>query len=66
MAKETQDRSGTDRRDFLKLASLGTVAGGAALVLGEDAEAATAAADVPGAGYRETAHVRAYYDLARF
>ncbi len=66
MAKETQDRTGTDRRDFLKLASLGTVAGSAALVLGDTAEAASPVADAPGAGYRETAHVRTYYDLARF
>jgi hypothetical protein len=66
MANDTQDRTGRDRRDFLKLASLGTVAGSAALVLGEAAEAATTAAEAAGAGYRETAHVRTYYDLARF
>ena len=66
MANDTQDRTGRDRRDFLKLASLGTVAGSAALVLGEAAEAATPSAEAPGAGYRETAHVRTYYDLARF
>jgi len=54
----------TDRRDFLRLAGLGTVAGGAALVSGGAADAAEARPD--GAGYRDTAHIRAYYDTARF
>ena len=54
------------RRDFLKIASVGAVSGAAAAALGrpETAEAAT-----PGdgaAGYRETAHVKQAYDLARF
>ena len=54
----------TDRRDFLKLAGLGTVAGGAALVSGtESSEAAVSEND---AGYRETEHVKTYYETARF
>jgi hypothetical protein len=64
MAKDKKD-AGTDRRGFLKLASLGSLAGGAALVAGkpEKAEAATAE---KGAGYRETDHVKAFYKSARF
>ena len=57
-------REGTDRRDFLKLAGLGSVAGGAALVAGKDAAAADV--DTSGRGYRETDHVRKYYELAKF
>lgn len=52
------------RRDFLKLTSLGTVLGGAGLVAGGSAEAADAATD--GGGYRETKHIKTYYELARF
>lgn len=62
---KTETDIGTDRRSFLKLAGLGTVAGGAALVSGgKSAEAAESAKSET--GYRETDHVKAYYDLARF
>lgn len=51
------------RRDFLKLSALGAAAAGAAMA----ARPETAEADEPaGAGYRETAHVRTYYETARF
>lgn len=57
--------AGTGRRDFLKLAGLGTLAGGAAIATtGNTAEAAETG--VEGAGYQETDHVRTYYKLARF
>lgn len=56
----------TDRRGFLRLASLGTVAGGAALVTGATAETAQAATPERGQGYRETEHVKTYYASARF
>ena len=52
------------RRDFFKYAGAGAVAGGAALLT--DADRASAAELQPGAdGYRETDHVRRYYDSAR-
>ena len=62
-----RDKDGTaNRRDFLKLAGLGTVAGGAALVSGvKPAEAAGLRAD-GSQGYRETEHVKTYYKLAKF
>lgn len=55
------------RRDFLKLAGLGTVAGAAAAKAGAPRPAeATVAADGKVPGYRETEHVKKYYSLARF
>jgi len=62
--KPDPDRAKTDRRGFLKLAGLGSVVGGAALVAGTSANAAQPAK--AGRGYRETKHVRTYYDTARF
>ena len=62
---ERDNRAVADRRGFLKLAGLGTVAGGAALVASETVEADEAKT---GAGklYRETEHVKTFYDTARF
>ncbi len=57
----------TSRRDFLKAAGVtGAAAGVAAVALsGKSAEAASP--DVgKSAGYRETEHVKTYYELARF
>lgn len=53
------------RRDFLKLAGLGTLSGAAAAAVGATPAAAK---DEPGArvGYRVTAHVEKVYELARF
>ncbi|ESR24582.1 twin-arginine translocation signal domain-containing protein [Lutibaculum baratangense] len=60
-----EKRSDGGRRDFLKLATLGTAAGAVIAASGdavaEDARDAAAAAD-----YRETEHVRTFYRLARF
>ncbi len=65
MTKERGEQSAADRRDFLKLATVGTVLGGAAIVTGGKVEAA-APATPEGGGYRETDHVKTYYKLARF
>lgn len=57
------------RRDFFRKAGFGVGAAGAAAVgLGTgEAEAAEAtSAGSNAAGYRESAHVRKYYELARF
>ena len=53
-----------DRRSFLKLAGTGAVAGGAALITGGTA-AEAGEAKPSGALYRETDHIRRYYELAR-
>jgi nitrous oxide reductase len=67
--EQTKPRGG--RRDFLRLAGLGGVAAGAAALAGGAPEAAAAEAGAAGprrggTGYRETEHVRRYYELARF
>jgi len=62
--KPEKGRAETDRRGFLRLAGLGSVVGGAALVAGTSTEAAETTE--AGQGYRETKHVRTYYDTARF
>ncbi len=56
--------SNAKRRDFLKLAGLAPVAGAALLVSGAPAKAEQPAPE-PG-GYRETEHIRKYYETARF
>lgn len=64
MPDATSPKAAPDRRAFLRLAGLGTVATGAALVTGEAADAAPV--EPAGSGYRETDHVRAVYAAARF
>jgi len=56
------------RRDFFRKAGLGAGAVGAAAVglSAEQGKAETAKPASNGAGYRETAHVKKYYQLARF
>ncbi len=54
------------RRDFLKFASVGAASGAAAAALGTSAPAEAAVPSETAAGYRETAHVKQAYDLARF
>lgn len=54
------------RRDFLKAAGLGGVAGAAVVASGSGmASAAEPEASKTG-GYRETTHVKRYYELAKF
>ena len=65
MGINREDKSATDRRDFLKLASLGTVMTGATIVAGSNAQASELE-EPKGSGYRETSHVKTYYDLAKF
>ncbi len=64
--KQKCDRAVADRRSFLKLAGAGAVAGGVALVSGEKPAEASTAANETDRLYRETDHVRTYYELARF
>ena len=62
-----QDGTAAPRRQFLKLASLGAVAGTVAAAVGESStEAAAAAPEAAGQGYRETPYVKRVYELARF
>ena len=54
------------RRDLLKFAGLGGVAGAAAIATSAGKAEAASIKDVKSSGYRETEHVRTYYDLAKF
>lgn len=59
----------TDRRDFLKFASVGAAAGAAVAVAGAGGEAVAATAapqDEAGKGYRLTDHVKAAYRTAGY
>jgi len=58
--------SGSDRRDFLKLAGLGTLTGGAVLLAKGQAQAAVGDEDQKDDLYRETEHVKTFYELAKF
>lgn len=62
---DRKEKGTADRRSFLKLAGIGTLTGGAAMVIGEaPVEASEIAPD--GKSYRETEHVKAFYASARF
>ena len=65
MESKKKEVAPEDRRDFLKRSAVSVAAAGAVAVAGK---AATAAEPVvpSGAGYRETDHVKAFYNSARF
>ncbi len=66
MKRETEGTPVADRRSVLKLAGAGVVTGGAALVAGAGVvEAATAEPPAEGQIYRETEHVKRFYELAK-
>jgi hypothetical protein len=66
MEREQQAKP-AGRRNFLKLASVGAVAGTVAAAAGGARREAEAAEPEAGAkGYRETDHIRKFYELARF
>jgi hypothetical protein len=65
MEREQQGKP-EGRRNFLKLASVGAVAGTLAAASGRQREAEAAEPEARAKGYRETDHVRKFYELARF
>ncbi len=64
--KKDHAHAETDRRSFLKLAGAGVVGTGAAAAAPVPAVAAEAPEPAAKDGYRETEHVRRYYELAKF
>ncbi len=62
--KETT--SAIDRRGFLRTVGVGAGAAGVAAVVGGSAAPTAQAAAPASSGYRETEHVRRFYQLARF
>ena len=64
--KTRKEKQQVARRDLLKIAGLGGVAGAAAVVTSADKAEAATTVDVKNSGYSESEHVRTYYDLAKF
>ena len=64
METKKQDVGQTGRRDFLKLSALGAAAAGTVITAGS--ATADEAKTVSGSGYRETEHVKTFYETARF
>ena len=64
--KTRKENQQVARRDLLKIAGLGGVAGAAAVATSAGKAEAAAKLDTKSSGYRETEHVRTYYDLAKF
>lgn len=62
---KSKDKEAPARREFLKLAGLGTGAAVAAGLSSGVARAAAPEVEKTEAGYRETDHVRRYYELAK-
>lgn len=64
---ERPKKDKADRRDFLKMASVGTIAAGATVLSsGDKLQAAEPEMDENKTGYQETEHVKAFYNSARF
>ena len=65
--KKSEDQA-LARRDFFKKAGLGIGAAGAAAVtmVAGEGEAAEVSSSANSSGYQETAHVKTFYELARF
>ena len=64
METKKQDVGQTGRRDFLKLSALGAAAAGTVIASGS--ATADEVKSVSGSGYRETEHVKTFYETARF
>ena len=62
--KQTKTEAVADRRSFLKLAGAGAATGAAVLLSGEK-KAQAGEAKAKESLYRETDHIRRYYELAR-
>jgi DMSO/TMAO reductase YedYZ molybdopterin-dependent catalytic subunit len=60
------ERPAAKRRTFLKLLGLGGAAGAAALASGGTATGEASELEQRETGYRETAHVRKFYETAKF
>jgi hypothetical protein len=67
MSEQKKTPTSPTRREFFKTAGLGAAAGVAAGLVSEPAPAKAATDAQPtGQGYRETDHVKRYYELSKF
>ncbi len=65
--KKTKTKANVTRRDFMTKAGYSaTIAGAATLATATGASASVEDRDRKSSGYRETDHIRTYYDLAKF
>jgi hypothetical protein len=64
--KEEKTKAAVKRRDFLKQAGLVVGTAGAAAAVTRPTEALASEAETKTGGYRETEHIKTYYELARF
>lgn len=62
----SETKKSLPRRDFLKAAGLAGGAGVAAVALTAKSSQAAAPAGQKESGYRETEHIRKYYESARY
>lgn len=62
---DKKDNAELPRRDFLKVAGVASVAAALAVVPKKEAEAASPEPQ-SSAGYRETEHIRTYYETTKF
>ena len=65
MEKKIREEAVADRRGFLKGSAVSVAAAGVAVVAGKSA-VANQVEVTSGKGYRETKHVKTYYETARF
>jgi hypothetical protein len=63
--KSRDEKTIADRRGFLRLAALGAVGGGASVASGVATAGASEKPEAKGQLYRETEHIKKYYELAR-
>lgn len=63
---KSKDKDAPARRDFLKMAGVGAGAMVAGSLSAGAAKAAAPKEEQAETGYRETDHVRRYYELAKF
>lgn len=64
--KQDKAKANTDRRSFLKLAGAGVVGTGAVAASSVVPAEAEPVKPAESNGYRETEHVRRFYELAKF
>ena len=65
MSDKKKKKAAIGRRDFFKSAGVGVVGAAAVGLAATQSAAEPAKPDEGAAGYRETAHVKKYYELAR-
>ena len=63
---KTKGAKSAARRDFLRTAGLGAIAGAAAASVGPRKAEAAVSDDSGKSGYRETAHVRKVYEVFQY